>query len=50
MITPPADRAASIRAEAERLCEEILERLEVRIAEAIAEHESDVRREYSADQ
>jgi hypothetical protein len=53
----PADRAARVRANIDRLFDrhlfldrdEFFDRLEDIIAEAITEHEIDVRREYSAD-
>jgi hypothetical protein len=56
-ITTPADRAARVRANIDRVfdrrlfldIDEFFDRLEDIIAEAITEHEIDVRREYSAD-
>ena len=56
-ITTPADRAARVRANINRVfdrrlfldIDEFFDRLEDIIAEAITEHEIDVRREYSAD-
>jgi hypothetical protein len=46
----PTDRAAAIRAEIERVFLELLDRLEDRFREVFAEHETDIRREYSADE
>ena len=56
-ITTPADRAARVRANIDRVfdrrlfldIDEFFDRLEGIIAEAITEHETDVRREYSED-
>ena len=56
-ITTPADRAARVRANIDQIFgrhlfldrDEFFDRLEDIIAEAITEHEIDVRREYSAD-